>query len=135
MLILAAVRSMIWYRFEGYAHYIIHTLQIVAGICLGLLGLLDIGRLQADLDGPDLLQGTAPILRLMGHQAPLIIVAVTYWSVYYITQAALLVLDRLRGDVFEDENEEAENGEAERKDEQPSGSQETSRGKAAGSAD
>ena len=120
---------MIWYRFEGYAHYIIHAGMLLAGSGLALLGLLDIGSHHADLEGPSLLQGTAPILRLVGAQAPLIVVALTYWLVYYSAQIMLHVLDKLRGDVFEKERHEmAETGNAGSKAEPVSNSRETSRG-------
>lgn len=53
VLILCAIRSIVRYRFEGFAHYIIHGLWVVTGFALALLGLVDMGA-------PDLMSSNNP---------------------------------------------------------------------------
>jgi hypothetical protein len=42
-LILAALRSILWYHYRGIAHYVVHGSQFAIGVILSLLGLLDLG--------------------------------------------------------------------------------------------
>lgn len=93
VLILSALRSMAWYRFTGVAHNLVHVPQIIFGVALGLLGLLDIGPKQfniADIDGDDnFVTQVNPLYRVVFDEAPLIIVAVVYLVVWLITALGL----------------------------------------------
>lgn len=89
---------MAWYRFTGTAHYLIHLPQIIFGVALGLLGLLDIGPKKFNIGdiGTDNNWTTTvnPLYRVVLDEAPLVIVAVVYLVVWLITVAGLWWVDR-----------------------------------------
>lgn len=96
VLILTAFRSMAWYRFTGAGHWIIHANQIVFGIALGLLGLLDIGPKEFDIANftDSSLDSVNPLYRILFNEVPLVIVAVVYLIVWLTTSAGLIWIDR-----------------------------------------
>lgn len=98
VLILSACRSMLWYRFIGPAHWVYHGSQIIAGICLGLLGLLDIGNKHLDIttiaEQGD--QRVAPLYEVIFHEIPLVIIAMVYLAVYVGSGAAVWYVQRRR---------------------------------------
>jgi hypothetical protein len=75
---------MLWYRFSGAAHWIYHGGLLVAGVCLGLLGLLNIGPKKLDIAHLDA-EGAAklnPLYQVVYHEIPLVIIASVYLVVY-----------------------------------------------------
>jgi hypothetical protein len=87
---------MLWYRFLGAAHWIYHGSQLIAGVCLGLLGLLDIGPKHLDIthldsDGP---QRVNPLYEVLFHEIPLVMIAMVYLVVYVGSGAAIWLLQR-----------------------------------------
>lgn len=87
---------MLWYRFIGAAHWIYHGSQLVAGISLGILGLLDIGNKHVDITTIESqgLQTLNPLYRILFHEVPLVIIAMVYLVVYLGSGAALWLLQR-----------------------------------------
>lgn len=90
---------MLWYRFLGAAHWIYHGSQLVAGICLGLLGFLDIGPkhidiVQLDENGTQIVN---PLYRILLDEVPLVIIAMVYLVVYVGSGVAIWCL-QLRQD-------------------------------------
>lgn len=86
MLILAALRSFIWYRFEGKMQWLLHGTMMLAGTGLCLLGLLDLGHaeVEASITAESDIDFEIPSLmyRLTESGLPLIIVFMVYTSVY-----------------------------------------------------
>lgn len=75
---------MLWYRFSGAAHWVYHGAQLVAGVCLGLLGLLNIGPKKLDIAHLNA-EGAAtlnPLYQVVYHEIPLVIIASVYAAVY-----------------------------------------------------
>lgn len=88
VLILAAIRSFLWYRLAGIDHYLIHGGMVIFGVILGLLGLLDIGRtsVQIDVNSDNTFTGNnsvAPMYILVVEYVPLVIVLGVYALVYF----------------------------------------------------
>ena len=103
MLICAAVRSFIWYRFDGIGHWIVHSIQFVTGVILCLLSLLNIGGAKVDvLNSDDITPNSAPIYRLLAKHAPLVIVACAFVGMYIGTALVLEILHHTRGGIYED---------------------------------
>jgi hypothetical protein len=66
VLILTAIRSMLWYHTRSIAHYVTYGTQLGAGVILMLLGLLDIGSKSiAYANTEDQLAGTNPMYQLL----------------------------------------------------------------------
>lgn len=87
---------MLWYRFLGAAHWIYHGSQLIAGVCLGLLGFLDIGPKHLDIsrlkvDG-DL--NVNPLYQILFNEIPLVIIAMVYLVVYMGSGLAIWFLQR-----------------------------------------
>lgn len=87
VLIMAAMRSFLWYRLAGIDHYLIHGGMIVFGVILGLLGLLDIGNTSVSID-PDtedvLSSNVAPMYSVVvGSETPLVVVLIVYCFAYF----------------------------------------------------
>ena len=99
VLILCTIRSMLWYRFHGSAHWIIHISQLVGGVSLALLGLLDLGpkdivlvtQHPAHID----LEHVNPLYRVVGDDIPLTVVAAVYLATY-LGSAAILRFQQRR---------------------------------------
>lgn len=93
VLVLCALRSMTWYRFNGPRHYLLHLPQILLGIALSMLGFLDLGPKKFDLRGLDrddhFVEHVNPLYRVLLEKAPLVIVAVVYFVVWLITTGGL----------------------------------------------
>lgn len=89
---------MAWYRFTRIAHYLIHLPQIIFGVALGLLGLLDIGPKRFNIgdiqDDSSFVTSVNPLYRVVFDEAPLVIVAVVYLVVWLITVAGLWWVER-----------------------------------------
>ena len=89
---------MAWYRFTGVAHNLVHVPQIIFGVALGLLGLLDIGPKKfniTDIDGNNnFITSVNPLYRVVFDEAPLVIVAVVYLVVWLITALGLWWVSR-----------------------------------------
>ncbi|WWD22293.1 hypothetical protein CI109_106784 [Kwoniella shandongensis] len=84
-LILASIRSMIWYRYHGPAHWIVHGFQLSLGLILALLGLLDIGGRDVKIFADDRegeLENVNPMYWLVQTKTPLLIVACVYGLAY-----------------------------------------------------
>lgn len=79
---------MIWNRYRGVAHWVIHGAQLVASLVLLLLGLLSRGSKQIHVEGfldgvEDLsLDTLVPIYDLVALGLPLVIVLVVYFVAY-----------------------------------------------------
>ncbi len=74
------------------------------GSALALLGLLDIGLRDINVLSTDEVSGTDPLYsKLLEHELPLKVVAVTYLLVYFGSLAVLRILHRRKGDVREEE--------------------------------
>ncbi len=77
-LILCAIRSMLWHRFRGFSHYIIHGMLIMSGVALSLLGCLDIGDQKVIVDSQGNIASQSPLFALLNAGVPLIPVFLTY---------------------------------------------------------
>lgn len=107
------MRSMLWYRFHGPGHFIIHGFQIAAGVVLGLLGLLNIGSKHGNFavigEGEqDLMKSVNPMYRLTLVGAPLVVVMAVYLITYLGSTCAMAYLNWRKGGVYGDEDEETE---------------------------
>jgi hypothetical protein len=77
-----ALRSMAWNTKPTSATHIAHAIQIVAGVGLGLMGLLDIGSKRATLDGSDgLNHHLNPLYVSLQAKLPLVVVLAVYSAV------------------------------------------------------
>jgi hypothetical protein len=88
---------MLWYRFVGAAHWVFHGSQLIAGLCLALLGFLDIGSKHLDIEllQDDASQNTVnPLYRILFHEVPLVIIGMVYLVVYMGSGAAIWLLQR-----------------------------------------
>lgn len=97
VLILIAIRSILWYRPIGLSHYLAHALQITAGLGLSLLGLLDIGS--KHIGGDDTTGNfgkTNDLYRLVSRRAPLAIILGVYAGVYYGGLLGVSLMGRCR---------------------------------------
>jgi hypothetical protein len=106
---------MLWYRFEGPAHVIIHASQICAGIILSLLGLLNIGPQTADflqVEQSDFLATVNPMHQLSLSSLPLVVVMLVYLCTFLGSTLALVYVHRRRGDIYETDDEKETSGEA-----------------------
>lgn len=114
MLLLCAVRSMVWYRFHGPGHFVIHGFQIGAGIILGLLGLLNIGSKHGEFasigddDHRDLLGSVNPMYQITLLGVPLVVVMAVYLITYLGSTAAMIYLHRRKGGVYGDDDDDGE---------------------------
>ncbi|KAK8845345.1 hypothetical protein IAR55_006058 [Kwoniella newhampshirensis] len=84
-LIFSSLRSMLWYRYNGPAHWIVHGFQLCLGFILALLGLLDIGGRDVDVFARSTrgeLQGVNPMYWLVNTRTPLVIVVCVYLLAY-----------------------------------------------------
>lgn len=102
---LIALRNVLWYRYDGIAHHIIHGGQVVMGICLALLGFLDVGQKRIrflDNDGnmnTDI--SLNPLYNLLSVGLPLMVVFLVFLLLYAGSIAVLWTLHRWRGHVWE----------------------------------
>ena len=98
VLVLCAIRSMLWYRFKGPAHWIIHGPQLLGGVALGFLGFLDMGNKNVELviEKPAYLdlQHVNPLYRVVTHDVPLAVVAGVYLVSYLGSVIALHIFAR-----------------------------------------
>ena len=92
---------MIWYRFEGLTHWIVHLPMILAGLGLCLLGLLDIGTGSFEVSSNASFDGVSPIFTLLRHSLPLAIVLIVYVLTYFGSLIALTCLSRRKNVTFE----------------------------------
>jgi hypothetical protein len=105
VLILCAIRTILWNpNHSSLGHRIILYFQIAAGICVSLLGLLDIGSKQVDIalytsNG----DGGAPMYILVLYEVPLVIVSGVYAIVFLGPIVVQEWLHRRRGGVYVDE--------------------------------
>jgi hypothetical protein len=88
VLILAALRSGIWYRITGTDHYIVHGGMIGFGAALSLLGLLAIGETHPTINPNtaallDSSSRIAPMYVVVEYYSPLVIVLGVYVIVYF----------------------------------------------------
>ena len=105
VLIFAAIRSLVWYRFVGIAHWVIHAPMLISGVTLCLLGLLDLGNPTISL-GPDGTQeGHSAIIDLTYHSLPLAIVMIVYIGTYYISWFVMSCVQRVKGGVYANAHE------------------------------
>jgi hypothetical protein len=82
VLILINLRQMAWNQTSSTG-YIIHAFQIITGLGLGLLGLLDIGSERVTLDGSDGLDHHLnPLYVLLQARVPLVMVLAVYGVVF-----------------------------------------------------
>jgi len=63
--------------------------MILAGVGIGLLGLLDIGSQVINVMQEDELTGTNPMFKLLAIKMPLLLVAAVYVGVYHASAASL----------------------------------------------
>jgi hypothetical protein len=107
---------MTWYRFTGIAHNLVHLPQIILGVALSLLGMLDLGPKRFDIDSLDskdhFITRVNPLYRTILDKAPLVIVAAVYLVVWLVTAGGLWWADRRRqsrereeGDCGEEDSE------------------------------
>lgn len=113
VLLLCAIRSMLWYRFLGPGHFIIHGCQIAAGIILGLLGLLNIGNKHGQFavleDDPEHhSQNVNPMYQLTMVGAPLIVIMGVYLITYLGSTCAMTWIQWRKGGIYQDEDEDKE---------------------------
>jgi hypothetical protein len=105
VLILCAIRTILWnpaYTSLGYR--IVLYFQVIAGICVALLGLLDIGRKSVDValytsNG----NGGAPMYVLVLYEVPLVIVSGVYAIVFLGPVVVQEWLHRRRGGIYVEE--------------------------------
>jgi hypothetical protein len=105
ILILCAFRTILWNpAYQSLGHRIILYFQIAAGICVSLLGLLDIGRKEVDLalysNNGD---GGAPMYILVLYEVPLVIVSGVYAIVFLGPVCVQEWLHRSRGGIYVEE--------------------------------
>ncbi|WWC85579.1 uncharacterized protein L201_000443 [Kwoniella dendrophila CBS 6074] len=84
-LIFCSIRSILWYKYKGISHSIIHGIWILLGFTLSCLGLLDIGSKNFDIFADtvkDELKGVNPMYWLVHARIPLVIVMVFYVIAY-----------------------------------------------------
>lgn len=96
---------MLWNpAYKSLAHRITLYFQIAAGVCVALLGLLDIGSRKVDLDlysnGGT---GTTPMYLLVLEEVPLVIVSGVYAIVFLGPVAVQEWLHHRRGGVYLEE--------------------------------
>ena len=91
---------MVWYRFVGVAHWIIHAPMLFSGVALALLGLLDLGDAGAHvgLDGVHL--GNAAIVKLTYQSLPLVIIMLVYVYTYWASFMIMGCVDKKKGGVY-----------------------------------
>ena len=103
---------MTWYRFAGIAHNLLHLPQIIFGIALSLLGVLDLGPKGFDVNSLDskdhFTSHVNPLYRVMLDKVPLVIVAVVYCVVWLITAGGLWWSERREQHAIDEEEVEAE---------------------------
>lgn len=99
---------MLWMPYKGLAHWVIHGTQYIGGLVLALLGLLDIGGKVVDLLKVNNLEGANPFYHLVGASWALGILAIVYVIIYAVPIAILEVLQKKRGDVMLEEEEDDE---------------------------
>lgn len=88
------MRHMAWNKTSSTG-YIIHAIQMISGLGLGLLGLLDIGSKRVTLDGSDgLIHHLNPLYVLLQARIPLVMVLAVYGVVYVGGSVTGLVLGR-----------------------------------------
>jgi len=77
--------------------YIIHIIQMISGLGLGLLGFLDIGSKRVTLDGSDgLNHHLNPLYVLLQARMPLVMVLAVYGVVYVVGTVTGMILGRRR---------------------------------------
>lgn len=94
VLILIAVRSWAWSKPRSRAQYAIYITQMIMGLGIGLLGLLDIGSRQLALDGDDdgrdghlinplyvLLEKRLPLFVVLGAYSLGLLLEVVIWRI------------------------------------------------------
>lgn len=92
VLIFIAARALAWTPVQRRANYIIPCLQVILGIALGLLGLLDIGSRRVTLDdGQGLNHHLNPLYLLLQQRLPLFVVL----GGYALTLCGQLVTARI----------------------------------------
>ncbi|WRT63428.1 uncharacterized protein IL334_000333 [Kwoniella shivajii] len=87
-LIFCAIRSMLWHRYKGICHSIIHGIWVLLGLVLCSLGLLDIGKKDFDIFASSVeaeLSGINPMYWLIHTRTPLLIVVAVYLFAYIAT--------------------------------------------------
>jgi len=95
-LILINLRQMAWSKTTSTG-YIIHIIQMISGLGLGLLGFLDIGSKRVTLDGSDgLNHHLNPLYVLLQARMPLVMVLAVYGVVYVGGTVAVRVMRRRR---------------------------------------
>lgn len=104
-MILCAYRTILWNpAYSSLGHRIILYFQIAAGVCVSLLGLLDIGRKEVDIalytNNGD---GGAPMYILVLYEVPLVIVSGVYAIVFLGPVCVQEWLHRRRGGVYVEE--------------------------------
>ncbi|KAL1408140.1 hypothetical protein Q8F55_004943 [Vanrija albida] len=108
VLILCAVRSAIRYNFVGVANPVIHGGWMIAGLALGLLGLLDLGDKRYMLySGQPKFEliinpNMNPMYKLINSHMAIAVVFLVYTAVTVFTYAFLGIWNRYHSKVFED---------------------------------
>ena len=115
VLILCAIRSMLWYRFQGQGHYIIHGFQISAGVFLGLLGLLNIGgkhgeyaTIEEEESVSQLFKTINPMYRLVILGAPLVVVMGVYLVTFLGSTLVMTWVHWRKGGIYQDDDDDEE---------------------------
>lgn len=83
-LILATIRSLLWYRFNGPVHWLIHGPQLVGGLALALLGLLDLGSKTYDVTQGYAYAHVNRTYRLLESSWILAVVLIVYGAVFLV---------------------------------------------------
>lgn len=115
VLLLTTIRSMIWNRYRGIGHWIVHGLGLAGGVSLCLLGLLALGHksvpVNFGLSNETIdTDSVAPLYTLVFYDVPLVVVMGVYLLVN-VGSAVLMAFfhwRRKQGVYFEDEEEEGE---------------------------
>ncbi|ORY31942.1 hypothetical protein BCR39DRAFT_524717 [Naematelia encephala] len=103
VLVLSAIRSMVWYRYPAPSHWIIHVPQLALGLVLAMLGLLDIGKQNIDVraaDASGYFHNTNPMYHIVDAEMPIAIVFLVYWVVWIGSAMVLNWRHRRKGDVY-----------------------------------
>lgn len=102
---------MLWYRFRGPGHFIIHGFQIAAGVLLGLLGLLNIGSKHGDFavigdeEQQNIMASVNPMYQLTLVGVPLVVVMVVYLVTYLGSTCAMSYIHWRKGGVYASDEE------------------------------